>query len=133
MYYQFAFNMTADGQHAVVLEYKLSAGNQSLIASIPSARTRGLSGEGIYKNGPRPTGIFIHWKDLPSGQEFSRDVDFQGHLDEDLNGAIIYVMINGERLYVYLVLPTQKAAGQSAIGPRIYNDRAVKLIYSNWD
>lgn len=131
MYYQFSFDMTADGQHAVVLEYKLSAGDQLVMASIPSAKTNGLYAEGVYTSKLRPTRLSVHWKDLADGRDYVQDADLTGKLKGDLNGTTIYLMIDGAHLSIFLVLPSQRGAEQPSIGPRIYSDRAVSLVYSN--
>jgi hypothetical protein len=131
MYYQFAYDMQADGQNARILDYNLSREGKTLIAAMPSVKTGGgLNQEGIHKYSPRPTDLFIEWKDLTTGSDFSRNVNLRGLVDQNLEGATIYPIVDGEVLSLYLILEEIVSPENSSPIPGIARNHKTILIYS---
>ncbi len=126
------FDTRKDGQHAVVLDYRY--GPSSLPVRAPDWVV--AEGKGIAFNavgGPMARGEFLHvkWRDTETGQVHEDNVDLRRRLPPDIANHVVYFMIRGARLHVYLVSPegVARPPGMSSDGPRRYSQRKVVTLY----
>ena len=130
--HSFEFDMRKDDQHAIVLDYRY--GESALPVRAPDWVV--AEGKGIAFNavgGPRVRGdvLRVKWRDTETGRVHEDSVDLRRRLPPDIAEHIVYFMIRGERLHVYLVSPegVERPPGMPASGPRRYSQRKVVTLY----
>jgi hypothetical protein len=128
-YYEFEFQLREDGQTAEVLDYRVES--QGRVVLRADAAFAPFMDSGTWINGPRPTLIHIRWKDIPSDQEYQRDIDVSATLAaEDMDSKTIYLMFDRARVSIYLISEDLRPADERLVGPQYASYRSRKLIYS---
>jgi len=132
MYYEMAFNTYRDGQNAIVLDYELFSGSAVQFSADPTSLKTygGLTSESIHRGALYPTRLYIKWRDIVTGKEYSVSANLKRATAEDLTGYCIYPMVFGSHLDVYLISPHRNTAAPH-IGPGIAFGFDTQLIYSN--
>ena len=126
------FDTRKDGQHAVVLDYRY--GPSALPVRAPDwvvAEGRGIAFNAV--GGPMARGDFLHvkWRGTETGRVYEDNVDLRRRLPPDITDHVIYFMLRGEQLHVYLVSPegVMRPPGMPSDGPRRYSQRKVVTLY----
>ncbi len=130
--HSFEFDTRKDGQHAVVLDYRY--GPSALPVRAPDwgvAEGRGIAFNAV--GGPMARGDFLHvkWRDTETGRVYEDNVDLRRRLPPDITDHVIYFMLRGAQLHVYLVSPegVMRPPGMPSDGPRRYSQRKVVTLY----
>lgn len=117
--YGFEFNLSKDGQHAVILTYKYYSGSRLLISRVPEdfANFTGLYGESMRAPMPRGTSLYVKWKDTNTNEVFEDTVAMSKRLPKDMSEKIISLMIYGRQLYIFVTSDKPHVPGTPVIGP----------------
>ncbi len=121
--YGFEFDLTKDGQHAVILDYKFSAGSKTLIAADReyAKSEKGYYGENVVGPMPRGTSLYVKWRDTVTGEVTEDTVDLVPLLPKNMDGKTIYLMISGRQLQIFVVSRrTPHEPGTPVIGPSLW-------------
>lgn len=127
-YYGFEFRNGEDGQTALVMDYRVESRGRVLARSTPFYAP--FINAGTWINGPRPTSIYVRWKE--GGAEFDQNVDLTKVLaGEDLESKTLHLMFRQEHLSIYHMSAEPLGPGEPRIGPSGAGYGRRKLIYSN--
>ena len=130
----FAFHMYHDNQDTEVLDYWYGKNaSHAMVAESEWRKEKGIpkQGESIFGLTKRGDYLYVKWRNLTSKIIYEDLVDLRYRLPDDLAMSTIYFMVKNEQLMIYIVSDTSKGADEPSIGPRLYRDRKVKLIYPN--
>jgi hypothetical protein len=130
--YGFQFDLTKDDQHAVVLDYRYSAGSKTLIgADREYAKSeKGYYGENVVGPMPRGTVLYVKWRDTFTNEVSEDTVDLDKLLPRDLDDKTIFLMIRGRQLQIFLIATTTpRESGTPVIGPSMWGRWAAIQIY----
>jgi len=133
MNYSFSFDMTEDQQTAIVLDYRLSADGNNLIAPTSGdlASGRPFRGWSQFGKMEKPTALYVKWKDPSSGVHHEETANLKDHLPVDITGMHIYFLIRENHLFVYLSSTEKRQNNIPAIGPEIAQYHVTTQIYPN--
>ena len=127
----FEFNALRDSPEVRILDFRYGT------TKFPGARNpdylikEGRSFQQTAITGPmkRPDSLYVKWKTLSDGKIYEETVDLRKRLPRDFTDSTVYFLIKGQRLYVYLISDSRRAADVPLNGPRKYRDRKVVTIY----
>jgi hypothetical protein len=127
----FQFNLRQDNQHAAIVDYKLW-GDDYVMVRAPEAYVK--RGQDFYYEGTQGPNkkleyLYVKWRDIPSGKIYEKTVDLREALPSDIDNGIIYLMIYGGDLYVYLALHKPLPPNEKPIGAPLYGQRVNLQIY----
>jgi hypothetical protein len=103
----FEFDARLDSKDVEVLNYRYG---DYLMTRAPSYQLQeGRIGQATGVNGPIPRGdiLYVNWRIKSTGELYEDTIDLKRRLPSDIAGHIIYFVINGSQLYVYLITPEQ--------------------------
>lgn len=102
----FSFNGWSDGWQATVelLEYSYGDQYREVQGKAENGYSAGVS-TGV--NGPMPVGdfLYVRWRLKPTGEVLEDKVDLRHRLPRDMTDQELTFVIEGRKLYVYLVTP----------------------------
>ncbi|HJV80754.1 hypothetical protein [Noviherbaspirillum sp.] len=130
VFHSFAFNVSLDDQDAEVLDYRY--GDSRLPVRAPEEAVKeGKTFGGNGVTGPMLRGDFLYvkWRNKRTGSIFEDTVDLRHRLPQNIEKHIVYFMIRGPQLYIYLVSPDPRPPGTPAIGPSMYRSKKVTQLY----
>lgn len=112
VFHSFAFDAVDDSPDIEVLDYQY--GSDKLFAtsadryfvSIGQVFPRWYTG-GAF---PRGDMLYVKWRIKESGQIYEDKVDLKTRLPEKIENCIVYFVIKGKQLYVYLITPEKRPA-----------------------
>lgn len=129
--HQFGFDALVDSPDIQVLNYKY--GNSKLPSVRPpewALRTGQVSqATTVYGAMLRGDFLYVKWRIKSSGKVFEDTVDLKSRLPANIKGDVVYFIIRGPQLYVYLITPQRRPIGWPPNGPRKYDFRKVITIY----
>jgi hypothetical protein len=73
--------------------------------------------------------LYVKWRDIPTGKVYEKTVNLRQLLSSDINDDVIYPMIYGGDLYVYLALRKPLPQGERSIGASLYGEKINIQIY----
>ena len=129
--YVLAFDAAADSPDAEVLFFNTSDSRRLVAASLEQDLKRGVPQQSIRLGGERPVPdyLFVMWRVKSTGRIYQDTDDLRHRLPRDLNDHVIYFIVNGPQLYVYLVSPKAAPPDAAVVGPARYRGRLVTTIY----
>ena len=121
--HSFMFEMARDGQDAEVLDYIYGDPAQPTARNPERLANDGKSLQGTDVTGPMRRGdsLYVKWRIKSTGRIYVDTVDLRQRLPANIAGQVIYFMIKGPQLYVYLISPEPRPANAPPIGPRVYS------------
>jgi hypothetical protein len=126
----FAFNMLRDEQDAEVLDYRYGESKLPVRASAEDVRA-GKTSAANSVLGPmfRGDSLYVKWRNKYTQRVYEDTVDLRSRLPKDIKDHIVYFMIQGPQLYVYLIAPDRRPKDAPPIGPAMYQSRKITRIY----
>lgn len=103
----FEFSASSDSPGVAVLDYRygdsLLPGTRASLDQLRKGRPTG--GTGI--NGPMLVGdtLYVKWRIKATGAVYEDTVDLKSRLPEDITHHLIYFIVSGPQLHVYLIGP----------------------------
>ncbi len=128
----FAFDATTDSPGVTVLDYRYGNSNFPGVNNTVERRKEGRSPQGTGTTGPMPPGddLYVKWRVNSTNQIFDHTADLRGRLPRDIDGKIVYFIVNGPELSVYLISRKEsRPEGTPPIGPRAYRHLKTTKIY----
>ena len=130
----FAFSAVRDSPGVTVLDYRYGSSDFPGTSNTEERRKQGRSMQGTGTTGPMPPGEFLYvkWRINSTNDVYERTVDLRNRLPRDLDGKIVYFMISGSRLNVYVISRGEKRLPDvPPTGPRAYQDLKTVTVYSD--
>jgi hypothetical protein len=129
--HSFMFEMARDGQDAVVLDYLYGDPAQPSARNPERLAHEGKSLQGTDVSGPllRGDSLYVKWRVKTTGRIYEDTVDLRQRLPADIGGKILYFMIKGPQLYVYVISQEPRPANSPPIGPRVFSYLKTTKIY----
>jgi len=129
--HSFMFEMARDGQDAVVLDYLYGDPSQPTARNPERLAREGKSLQGTDVTGlmRRGDSLYVKWRVKSTGRVYEDTVDLRRRLPANIAGQIIYFILKGPQLYVYLISPEPRPANAPPIGPHIYSYLRTLKIY----
>ena len=129
-FYSFAFDMDADDQDAVVLDYRYTLNGQTIVGASKDVLREGLPfhRESVFGQMPRGDALYFKWKIRSTNSIFEKTVDLRGRLPADLSKDRIFVMVRGSELLIYLIHDELRSPEAPEIGPRTFHSYRTELI-----
>ena len=129
----FAFDVISDSPDVELLDYRYGDSKLPGAANPEALRAGGKAPQRINIHGPMRRGdvLYVKWRLKNTGRVLEDTVDLGSRMPTDISGHKIYFEIKGAQLYVYLIPPEsqKRAVEKPAIGPRLYRDLAVRIVY----
>ncbi len=127
----FSFDTLHDSPDAEVLDYQYGSTRQMGIAAekgyVEKGRVfRRWNTSGVY---PRGEFLYVKWRLKSSGQIYEDKVDLRSRLPADITNHRIHFVINGQQLYIYLISPEKRPAGEPPGPLRLYSGLKQYQIY----
>lgn len=134
VYHSFQFDTRFDGQQDVeILDYRYGD-SKEIIARAPLEDVRNgrvfyaQSGTGRMLRGKD---LYVKWRLKNSNKVYEETVLLDKRLPQDIDRGRVYFMIHGEQLFVYFISKERRLKEDPDIGPRMYRDQKISLIYPN--
>ena len=129
--YGFQFDLTKDGQHAVIVDYKYSAGSRTLLSADPDYAKSGKGYYGENRSGPMPRGtkLYVKWRDTITNEVAEDTVDMDRLLPRDMERKTIFLMIRGRQLQIFIIARMPHEPGTPVIGPSLKAQWSAMQIY----
>ena len=129
--YGFQFDLTKDDQHAVVLDYRYSAGSRTLISADReyAKSEKGYYGENVVGRMPRGTTLYVKWRDTITNQVTEDTVELGRFLPRDMDGKKIFLMIRGPQLQIFIISRAPHEPGAPLVGPSLWAGRTALQVY----
>lgn len=127
----FGFNANADSADVYILDYQYGDSRVSMAKNPDEFRAEGKSLQAANVNGPMTRGDFLYvkWRVKDTGRIYEDRVDLRSRLPFDLTNQIVYFIVKGPQLYVYLISRERRPADESPVGPRVYSAQKTTTIY----
>lgn len=130
VFHSFAFNMLRDEQDAEVLDYLYGDSKMAVRAQVEEVREgKTFGGYSVMGRIPKGDFLYVKWRNKSTGHIYEDTVDLRRLLPHAIEKHILYFMIRGAQLYVFLISPDPKPPEASVIGPDMYASRKVTQLY----
>lgn len=132
--YQFTFGGAGENQGVEILNYRY--GNSKMAFTSPAdwelAKGHIAQGGGAYAHFKVDTPLYVKWRVLSTGKEYSDTVDLKGRLPSDMSNKNLHFTIQTTQLNVYVI----EKHGHKPEGPdcpvRTYFDHGCTRIYPDY-
>ena len=103
----FSFDARWDSPGIEVLNYRYGSSNMPGTHIAPELLRTGQHSGGMGVNGPMPIGdtLYVKWRIKATGEVFEDSVGLKSRLPEDITRHLLYFIVGGPQLYVYLIGP----------------------------
>ncbi len=127
----FSFDARQDSPDVEILDYRYGDSRQPGARAEPERVAQGRIGQQWSVSGAMLRGdfLFVKWRIKKTGQIYEDTVNLTARLPADISNHDIHFVVNGPRLYVYLVSPERRPPDMPANGPRRYSESKVFTIY----
>ena len=128
----FSFDMRYDDQHAAVLDYLLMGEKTAIIgASKPPYVDKNHKSyfENIGYQYDRPRSLYLKWQDELTGNIHENTIDLRQSLPRDLDGTMLYFILHGSQVYVYLANLNTRVPYNPKNGSTMYGSFANIQLY----
>ncbi|WP_140630189.1 hypothetical protein [Methylibium rhizosphaerae] len=129
--HSFEFNAVWDSPDIEVLSYRY--GTSEMTNSKLQEQRYGIANQGAGVNGPMLRGedLYVKWRVKATGQVYEDTADLRDKLPADLTGHRIYFVVRNTQLYVYLITPKRRAAGDPPSPLRKFSHLKVLPLHPN--
>ncbi len=118
--HSFQFDARKDSPGIEILDYRY--GTSFYGRTDPAWQERGAAqGTSIHGAIRRGDDLYVKWRIKETGQVFEETVDLRRRMPEDITDHILYFIVRGQQLYVYLVTPQRRSKEEPPNGPRMYD------------
>lgn len=130
VFHSFGFDLRYDNQDAEMLDYRYGdSKSPSRAADWAVSEGTPVFFEGVTGTMRRGDFLYAKWRIRSSQKVYEDTVDLRNRLPANIADHRIVLMINGSQLWVYLVAPDKRSAGDLPNGPQRYRDRRVITLY----
>jgi hypothetical protein len=131
VFHAFGFDAVNESKGFEVLAYSYSRDGRAIVSSDTAIRQFGKAHQGTGINGPMPVGdtLYVKWRRKSDGQAYEDKVDLRPLLPRDMHLHDIHFVVDGARLYVYLIDPDPRPPDWPVVGPRKFQHEKIRQIY----
>lgn len=127
----FEFNAMRDSPGIEILDYRYGESNLPLLKNPDYLARQGRAHQQTAVTGliERPQSLYVKWRVIAEDRIYEDNVDLQARLPRSLHDSIVYFLVNGSQLYVFVVYGDARQKNSVANGPKKYQGRRVVTIY----
>jgi hypothetical protein len=126
-----SFDVRRDSPGVELLDYRYGDSNVPGTSNSEGRRKQGTSVQAFIVSGAmrRGNSLYAKWRIKDTGQVFEETADLRGKLPDDITDHVIYFIVRGPQLHVYLISPQRRPAEIPPNGPAKYRDRMVTTLH----
>ena len=128
----FQFHIYHDNQDTEILDYWYGQNaTEPMVGVSKWRREHGVpkQGESIFGLTERGDYLYVKWRNNTTKKIYDDKVDLRFRLPKDIAMSTVYFMVKEGQLKIYVVSDASKRPNEISIGPYLFRDRKVTMIY----
>lgn len=127
----FAFDAISDSPGITIVDYRYGTSNAPGASNPDDRRQEGRSFQGTYTSGPMLVGneMYVKWRFDATREIIEQTADLKNRLPRNMDGKIVYFVVEGRQLNVYVISDKPRDPGSAPVGPEKWSHRKVTRVF----